>query len=273
MDSRGVGDASLVEKILYEPQKPLTASTCKWDIGRMNFDGINITKGWCDIDPRLFNGTLLTMTIHDNETGELHPIGSAVLVNPCVCLFATHVLTEFPITSNPEKYSVSLTAYNEKGAVLWWGTEFHIDEGLDIGQMKISPAFKQRDISSILIPQISFDMPKLGDEIFLVGTVSRSPIYRKYDKIIVESLLCRGKVIETYEEGRDSSMLPYPCFAVDTPAFGGMSGGPVYDSYGRIIGLVSSSGENLPSCVSMLPRKSWRNKPFKMSKNTGGAIL
>ncbi len=47
-------------------------------------------------------------------------------------------------------------------------------------------------------------------------------------------------------------MLPWPSLQIDCPSWGGMSGGPVFDSEGKLLGLLSSSLDNGPSFVSLL---------------------
>ena len=53
--------------------------------------------------------------------------------------------------------------------------------------------------------------------------------------------LCRGNVLEVFHLGRDTVMAPYPCFSVQLDAFGGMSGGPVFNVEGKVLGVISSA--------------------------------
>lgn len=46
--------------------------------------------------------------------------------------------------------------------------------------------------------------------------------------------------------------MPSPCFEVAMETLGGMSGGPVFNSDGRLVGIVSSSLEGGPSYVTLL---------------------
>jgi len=55
-----------------------------------------------------------------------------------------------------------------------------------------------------------------------------------------------GQVIDRYPEGR-GRMMPGPCVAVECHARGGMSGGPVFDSRGYLVGIVSSSFDGMES--------------------------
>lgn len=50
-----------------------------------------------------------------------------------------------------------------------------------------------------------------------------------------------GKVVQIYPNGRDSFMLPSPCFETSARFDAGMSGGPVMNEDGFVCGIVSSS--------------------------------
>ena len=50
-----------------------------------------------------------------------------------------------------------------------------------------------------------------------------------------------GVVRENYERGRDRVMLPFPCYRVGARFDPGMSGGPVFDEYGSLCGLVCAN--------------------------------
>lgn len=56
-----------------------------------------------------------------------------------------------------------------------------------------------------------------------------------------------GKVTDYYLEGRDSSMLPGPCIEVQMDAPGGTSGGPVFDKFGHVFGVIST---NIPRDIN-----------------------
>jgi hypothetical protein len=66
-----------------------------------------------------------------------------------------------------------------------------------------------------------------------------------------------GAVQTVHPTGRDRVLLPYPCFETDLDLRGGMSGGPVFNSEGKLCGVNSTgydfgSGEPPLSFISML---------------------
>lgn len=50
-----------------------------------------------------------------------------------------------------------------------------------------------------------------------------------------------GTVVEVYERGRDRGLYSFPCFQVNARFNAGMSGGPVFDDSGSLIGVISGS--------------------------------
>lgn len=52
-----------------------------------------------------------------------------------------------------------------------------------------------------------------------------------------------GHVVETFKEGRDSVMLPFPCVQTDIPVYACNSGGPVFDDKGRVFAVNCTSYE------------------------------
>ena len=66
-----------------------------------------------------------------------------------------------------------------------------------------------------------------------------------------------GIVEDVFEAKRDSAMYNFPCYQVNARFDGGMSGGPVFDEYGHLAGIVSGSlpaseGGNATSYVTSL---------------------
>lgn len=57
------------------------------------------------------------------------------------------------------------------------------------------------------------------------------------------SRVTSGYVKNYFPHGRDSVMLPFPCFESDTPIHGGTSGGPVFDEQGRVFAVNCSRFE------------------------------
>jgi S1-C subfamily serine protease len=63
---------------------------------------------------------------------------------------------------------------------------------------------------------------------------------------------CRGLVEQVFPRRRDASMITFPCFQFDTIDRPGMSGGPVVNSDGNVIGIVSSGYDTGPSYAVLI---------------------
>lgn len=81
-----------------------------------------------------------------------------------------------------------------------------------------------------------------------------------------------GRVIDRFLSGRDRR-LPAPCLAVDCAVPGGTSGGPVFDSRGYLVGLLSASykGSDLsfvshiwPALVRAQACPIWPPPPYEL---------
>lgn len=53
-----------------------------------------------------------------------------------------------------------------------------------------------------------------------------------------------GQVLETFPNGRDRTMLPFPSFSSNLSLQGGTSGAPVFDQFGRVVGINCSELES-----------------------------
>lgn len=64
--------------------------------------------------------------------------------------------------------------------------------------------------------------------------------------------VCRGIVEQVFPRRRDKSMVKFPCFQFDTINQPGMSGGPVVNDDGSIIGIVSTGYDTGPSYAILI---------------------
>jgi hypothetical protein len=58
--------------------------------------------------------------------------------------------------------------------------------------------------------------------------------------------ISEGVVTEVYPQSRDSALLSFPSFEMETHFIGGMSGGPIFNEAGEICGLVCSGYDDAP---------------------------
>lgn len=189
------------------------------------------------------------------------PSGTATIIAPNLLMTAKHVVEDFYLRFDKSRIatpeigrSINLNAtFNivaiqilergKKGA-LWEVRKIYLSSTTDIAFLLISPASKEALAYEWKIPVIDFSPPKEGTRVDCFG-------FRESRVKLKESELewfdipthATGIVKEIHHEYRDKSRINFPCFQTNARFDGGMSGGPVIDESGALIGVISS---NLP---------------------------
>jgi hypothetical protein len=189
-----------------------------------------------------FEGMLLFIGFTDGDIVQIE--GSGVLVAPGIALCATHVI---------EPHVAHLM--DGAGVATCFGIASH---GLQIWNVRKITSVPNTDLTiiglkltSALPPEnrffqsiLSTRTPSVGEELIICGfrpgmeVVSQG---RNEAELSGDMWISKGAVKEGYPLGRDRSMIPWPALAVDVSSRGGMSGGPVYDRNGLLIGPLCSS--------------------------------
>ncbi len=210
--------------------------------------GAATVKNW-----EFSEGMILNIAFTDSG---LHRVeGSGVLVAPGVALCATHVVAPH------------LTRIMTPGAAFasCWGICTH---GLQIWQVRTLAMVPNTDVTilglelrSALPPENRFFQsvlttrtPAIGEELTICGyraTEQAFPADEHGVQSCGDMWVCRGVIRERYPLFRDRCMIRWPALAVAVPSRGGLSGGPVYDRDGQLVGLLCSSDDSI-SYVSML---------------------
>jgi hypothetical protein len=105
--------------------------------------------------------------------------------------------------------------------------------------------------------KITTRLPREGDELMICGFKASEKAFAVAEKVFKgKFIVSKGLVTARYTVRRDSVLLPSPCLEVSCSTWGGMSGGPVFDSLGNLVGILSTSVGDLegghPSFVSLL---------------------
>jgi len=201
-----------------------------------------------------FEGILLSIHFSDSPNQ-----GSAILVAPGIALCARHVI-------DPHVSDIM----NGSTVPVCIGIAKH---GLQIWQIRKITLVNESDLAILgltyaadLPPDLQFNQaiistrfPKIGEKLMIAGFRASDSNFEIPSNELTcggNVIVCTGEVTERYETARDQSFLRWPTLEVNCPSWGGMSGGPVFDSTGMLIGLLSSSftfeDSTGPSYVSLL---------------------
>lgn len=243
----------------------------KFDAKRLLFEGSN--GDYMPVGSQL--GILLALSFRD-DSGH-HTTGSAAMVGPGIAICAAHVLEDQGYLEKITNGGATLVAQAPvPGGMLLW-TVMRVatvpDSDLAVLSMTLSSDFPLD--RHFAVASITTRMPAVGDELTLTGlsAVRRTEEISGVMRIEMLPGCVKGQVIDRYPEGRDRSMLPGPCLAVECEARGGMSGGPVFDSRGYLVGVVSSSYEGSevtfvshiwPGLVRAQAWPVWPVKPYPL---------
>ncbi|NKE67127.1 trypsin-like peptidase domain-containing protein [Ramlibacter sp. RBP-2] len=191
-----------------------------------------------------FQGVLLCMTFADKENHRVE--GSAVLVAPGIALCATHVIEPYLEALLSSESVVMCQGFTPHGLQIWQIRKVTTAPDSDVAILGLVLASALPPGHEFLQAAITTRMPSVGEEFVICGFRAAEeafPTPAAWATIQIEGevRLSRGLISETYPLGRDRAMLPWPVVEVTCPTVGGMSGGPVFDARGRLVGLLCSS--------------------------------
>jgi Trypsin-like peptidase domain len=194
-------------------------------------------------NPEFSNGIVLLVGFLDDADFRIE--GTAVMVAPATALSASHVLV--PRLEDAMKRGLHPMAIgiSPLGLQMWDIRTVSLVSVTDLALLGLVPRFELSSAYTMYTAQMTTRMPNIGERIEIYGYRASADAFPldANAACIADGrfILSPGLVTNVYPERRDSSMLNWPCFEVDCPTFGGMSGGPAFDRSGRLIGLLCSS--------------------------------
>lgn len=189
-------------------------------------------------DWTMFRGVLAWVVTGTPNASRVH--GSAVVVAPGIAIAATHVVQqELPDILEGVSGFLCL-AHAPWGIDIWRVREVCVIDTTDLVLLMLERNSDMPPTGRLHHAFTSTRLPAIGELVAMVGYVANSP---SFDDRPISGVVhvAQGIVKEHYLEGRDRVQMPGPCIQVDVGAKGGMSGGPVFDEAGAVIGIVSSS--------------------------------
>ncbi|MEJ5154511.1 serine protease [Gluconobacter wancherniae] len=194
-----------------------------------------------------FGETLLLIGFFEDNTHYI--IGSGVCVSAGVGLTAYHIFSDYEEKIKSKSINILAHSITNSGLSTWNVSSISscANDLAVISMHRISPMKKGQSVECCFL---SSRTPKVDETVMFAGFASSSlepiPVSDNYLNMNGSVRVGIGKVTDVWREGRDSVLMPYPCFAVECLTVGGMSGGPVFDSFGNVIGVLSRSFDNSP---------------------------
>jgi hypothetical protein len=251
----------------------LALASCKMGVDPANYVGADIrfeqvTPTFGAVSRRmritnwdLFDGMVLAVTFTDGRAHKME--GTAIMVAPGVALCAKHVFDDYLSETAKTVGTTFCFRIAKSGAQAWLVTRLQVVPRTDLcilgleyqSVLAAAPIFRQASITTRL--------PKVGEQLIISGFRASSPVFESKGggsiDLSAEMLICSGVVTAQYPtaSGRDRVTAPWPCIEVDCPSWGGMSGGPVLDQRGFIVGLISRGWNCADDPSPMLTALLW----------------
>jgi hypothetical protein len=245
-------------KIIDNPLKKIKiGDKIDFKFGRINHN-YHAKPTWNEIWHQ-YNGVLLAIQFRNHSKNTFGIEGSAVMVAPGVALSAKHVFERHIDEFNSWNESALAIGLHKEGLQIWHLTKLKFVTNSDIAILTLELASELPEDKSFNHAEISTRLPKLDEELLITGyrTWNSNPTSIKINsnelmKSVGNVYAINGTVTNRYPSGRDNHMLSWPSLEVNCPSIGGMSGGPVFDTNGLLIGLLCSSFESGPSYISLI---------------------
>lgn len=187
-----------------------------------------------------FEGMLLAIAFGDRAGHRVE--GSAVLVAPGVALCATHVIEPHVLRLLAAEAGAVCVGVTSHGLQIWRFRKITHVPNTDLTILGLELASALPPHNTFFQAAISTRTPVEGEELLICGFRAPQAVEdARGIEIRGELRLSKGPVSARYPRGRDRAMIPWPSVEVACPALGGMSGGPIFDSNGLLIGLLCSS--------------------------------
>ncbi len=209
----------------------------------------------------IFAGAVLAVAFPAPDRANMY--GSAVLVAPGIAIGAMHVFDEARQRVMAAEVGAMCFGVCEDRIIIWRITQVtsHAGDRSDLAIFSLELASELPPDQTFTVAILSTRTPAIGERLTIVGfrhsnaeELSAGP----ERELHLQLLYSAGPVVHQYPQQRDSFGLPCPCVEVDCHAPGGMSGGPVFDPQGRLVGILSRGLDQGPSWVLLLwPALGW----------------
>jgi S1-C subfamily serine protease len=198
-------------------------------------------------EPFAHDDTGILLNVVSIIDGSIQALGSAFIVAPGLAITAAHVISAYAYDGRLDEGSLLLIGAYDGKLRAWSATRIRQPLEGDVALVEIVPRFVPEAQLKINHVKLSARLPAIGEPVLGLGLIAQAnnfpfdPGSGSLASIAVKGLMATGIVQGFYPE-RDK-LLPGPTLQCNFKAPGGMSGGPVFDKSGHVVGIISSSME------------------------------
>lgn len=192
------------------------------------------------------------------DSSEVFASGTGVVIAQNLILTAKHVVEDFINKWKVEKSDAVLVVNNFNIWVVFISSNtndlYHVYEVAkvymnpysDLALLHLDSFDRIGKGKSWKQAKLVLTIPKPGERVVAFGfSKSKVNISKNQNgltdiKINDEPIVSVGEIIEVYPEKRDSYLLPFPSIRINSRLDGGMSGGPIFNNEGGLLGIVCS---------------------------------
>jgi hypothetical protein len=198
-------------------------------------------------DGRLFfDASAIFPIFIEGEPGTLELVGTGFYITRFGhFLTACHVLLD--IDEREKTGFMFHMLDDEKGALIRNITMFsyHPTADVALGALEHPPGYIFNSV-----PILTTECPRIGEPI--VSVAYDKGTRQSAGELFIDPKYMSGNFEEAHPDGRDSVVLPFPCYRSSITIPGGASGGPVFDNHGRVFGINCTHYEG--TAISYLAR-------------------
>lgn len=191
-------------------------------------------------------------------------VGSGVFIAPGLIMTVKHVLKEFwrlfenPDVGELEDQKTKTPAFelfavqrpgSSSATALWAASKITLCPYSDLAVISVVAVDAAAKANPVLqVPRINVLPPAKGAKVAALGYADTSVLSEVGNqvKFQLQPRVARGAVTDVYPVSRDSVLLPFPSFEVETCFIGGMSGGPIFNEADELCGLICTGYEDVP---------------------------